>query len=82
VILWFLSSFPGAPDGATEPAIYYSLRRFDRASNRTAAGSDWLQLADRHCLGAGLAAREVAVAALGTVYALSGEEGAVVEALA
>src|SRR5471030_1752932 len=25
VLLWFLSSFPGAPAGATHPAIYYSL---------------------------------------------------------
>ena len=24
VVLWFLASFPGAPEGATEPAIYYS----------------------------------------------------------
>ena len=24
VILWFLSSFPAAPEGAAEPAIYYS----------------------------------------------------------
>jgi ferrous iron transport protein B len=25
VLVWFLSSFPGAPEGATHPPIYYSV---------------------------------------------------------
>jgi ferrous iron transport protein B len=81
VILWFLSSFPAAPEGATEPAIYYS---FAGLIGRTLEpllapiGFNW-QIAI--ALVPGLAAREVAVAALGTVYALSGDEGAVTEAL-
>jgi ferrous iron transport protein B len=82
VILWFLSTFPAAPEGATEPAIYYS---FAGLIGRTLEpllapiGFNW-QIAI--ALVPGLAAREVAVAALGTVYALSGDEGAVAEALA
>ncbi|QQS53599.1 MAG: ferrous iron transporter B [Candidatus Competibacteraceae bacterium] len=81
VVLWFLSSFPGPPAGATEPAIYYS---FAGLIGRTLEpllapiGFNW-QIAI--ALVPGLAAREVAVAALGTVYALSGDEGAVTEAL-
>ncbi len=81
VILWFLSSFPAPPDGATEPAIYYSYAGvIGRAIEPVLApiGFNW-QIAI--ALVPGLAAREVAVAALGTVYALSGEEDAVVEAL-
>ncbi len=81
VILWFLSSFPGAPDGATEPVVYYSYAGLiGRAIEPllTPIGFNW-QIAI--ALVPGLAAREVAVAALGTVYALSGEEDAVVEAL-
>ncbi len=81
VILWFLSTFPAPPEGATEPAIYYS---FAGLIGRTLEpllapiGFNW-QIAI--ALVPGLAAREVAVAALGTVYALSGDEGAVAEAL-
>ena len=81
IVLWFLSTFPAAPEGATEPAIYYS---FAGLIGRTLEpllapiGFNW-QIAI--ALVPGLAAREVAVAALGTVYALSGDEGAVSEAL-
>jgi ferrous iron transport protein B len=25
MLVWFLSSFPGAPEGATHPPIYYSV---------------------------------------------------------
>lgn len=76
VLLWFLSSFPGAPDNATQPAIYYSIAgRLGRLLEVIFApiGFNW-----QICIALvpGLAAREVAVAALGTVYALSqsGEE--------
>ena len=81
VILWFLSTFPAPPAGATEPAIYYSYAgMIGRALDPLLApiGFNW-QIAI--ALVPGMAAREVAVAALGTVYALSGEEGAVAEAL-
>jgi ferrous iron transport protein B len=81
VILWFLSTFPAPPTGATEPAIYYSFAgMIGRGLEPLLApiGFNW-QIAI--ALVPGLAAREVAVAALGTVYALSGDEGAVTEAL-
>ncbi len=71
VLLWFLSSFPGAPEGATHPPIYYSLAGLlGRALEVVFApiGFNW-----QICIALvpGMAAREVAVGALGTVYALS-----------
>ncbi|MCG2586698.1 ferrous iron transporter B [Massilia sp. TS11] len=76
VLLWFLSKFPGPPPGATQPDIYYSLAgMLGRALEVVFApiGFNW-----QICIALvpGLAAREVAVGALGTVYALSatGEE--------
>ncbi len=81
VLLWFLASFPGAPADATQPAIYYSFAgMIGRALEPLLApiGFNW-QIAI--ALVPGMAAREVAVAALGTVYALSGDEEAVAETL-
>ncbi|WP_306394552.1 ferrous iron transporter B [Telluria beijingensis] len=72
VLLWLLSSFPGAPEGATQPPIYYSVAgMIGRALEVILApiGFNW-QIAI--ALVPGMAAREVAVGALGTVYALSG----------
>ncbi len=71
VLLWFLSSYPGAPDGATGPAIQYSFAgQLGRALEVVFAplGFTW-QIAI--ALVPGMAAREVVVSALGTVYALS-----------
>jgi len=71
IILWFLSSFPAPPDGVTGPAIQYSFAgSIGRALEHVFApiGFNWqISLA----LVPGLAAREVAVGALGTVYSLS-----------
>ena len=71
ILLWFLSTFPAAPDGATEPAIFYSFAgRLGQWLQVLVApiGFNWqISIA----LIPGLAAREVAVGALGTVYALS-----------
>ena len=71
IALWFLASFPGAPEGATRPAIEYS---FAGTLGHWLAvvfepiGFNWqISIA----LVPGLAAREVAVSSLGTVYALS-----------
>jgi ferrous iron transport protein B len=77
VLLWFLSSFPGPPAGATQPAIDYSLAgRIGHWLEYVFApiGFNW-----QICIALipGLAAREVAVAALGTVYAMSGTDDAV-----
>jgi ferrous iron transport protein B len=73
IVLWFLSSYPAPPPGATGPPIEYSIAgTMGRALNVVFApiGFNWqISIA----LVPGLAAREVAVAALGTVYALSGD---------
>jgi ferrous iron transport protein B len=78
VLLWGLASFPGAPDGATEPAIFYSAAGLIGRSLEwvfAPIGFNW-----QICIALvpGMAAREVAVGALATVYALSatGEDAA------
>lgn len=81
VVLWFLASYPGAPEGATGAAIQYSYAgQLGQALQHVFApiGFNWqISIA----LVPGLAAREVAVGALGTVYALSGSEDQVAETL-
>ncbi|MFL6582569.1 MAG: ferrous iron transporter B, partial [Burkholderiales bacterium] len=71
ILLWFLSSFPAPPADASGPAIQYSFAgMLGRALETVLApiGFNWqISIA----LIPGLAAREVAVGALGTVYALS-----------
>ncbi|MCC8914388.1 ferrous iron transporter B [Xanthomonas euvesicatoria] len=71
ILLWFLLSFPEAPANATLPAIDYSFAgRIGHAMAVFFAplGFNW-----QICIALipGLAAREVAVASLATVYALS-----------
>jgi ferrous iron transport protein B len=72
VVLWFLASFPAPPPGAPGPAIQYSVAGLlGRGLEYLFApiGFNWqISIA----LVPGLAAREVAVSALGTVYAMSG----------
>ncbi|HET7835923.1 MAG TPA: ferrous iron transporter B [Variovorax sp.] len=71
ILLWFLSTFPSPPEGATGPGIQYSLAGIiGRGLEHIFApiGFNWqISIA----LVPGMAAREVAVGALGTVYALS-----------
>lgn len=73
LILWLLSSFPGAPLDATEPAIRYSLagQLGDFLAPFFAPiGFNWqISIA----LVPGMAAREMMVGALSTVYALSSD---------
>ncbi|MCP3476278.1 ferrous iron transporter B [Bradyrhizobium sp. CCGUVB1N3] len=72
VLIWFLASFPQAPAGAADPAINYSLAAIlgkAIAPLLAPVGFNW-QIAV--ALIPGMAAREVAVAALGTVYAIEG----------
>jgi len=72
VLIWFLASFPQPPAGSTEPAIDFSLAAIiGKAIEPLLApvGFNW-QIAV--ALIPGMAAREVAVAALGTVYAIEG----------
>ena len=74
IVLWFLSSYPAPPPGANAPAIEYSLAgMLGRGLEQLFApiGFNWqISIA----LVPGMAAREVVVGALGTVYALSGSE--------
>jgi ferrous iron transport protein B len=76
-LLWVTTTFPGKPDGATGPAIDYSLAGMIGHWIEpvfSAVGFNW-----QICVALipGLAAREVAVSALGTVYAVSGSDDAV-----
>ena len=71
VLLWFLSSFPTPPDGATLPPIDYSFAGLIghwMTHVFAPIGFNW-----QICIALipGLAAREVAVSSLATVYALS-----------
>lgn len=72
IVLWFLASFPAPPPDASGPAIQYSFAgMLGRGLEVLFApiGFNWqISIA----LVPGLAAREVAVGALGTVYSLSG----------
>lgn len=85
VLLWFLSSWPGPPDGVDPsmgPAIQYSVAGIVGGALQhvfAPIGFNWqISVA----LVPGMAAREVAVGALGTVYALSASGEAVAETLA
>jgi len=74
VLLWFLCRFPLPPAHARQPAIYYSAAGY---IGRTLSvlfkpiGFDWHIVI---ALIPGLAAREVAISALATIYMMSGHE--------
>ncbi len=81
IVLWFISTFPAPPAGATGPAIQYSLAGILGRGLEPLfrpIGFNW-----QICIALipGLAAREVAVGALGTVYALSAAGDKVAEQL-
>lgn len=81
VILWFLVTFPTAPETATAPAIDYSLAGILGHIIEpifAPLGFTW-----QMCIAMipGIAAREVVVAALGTVYAMSGSEDQIMDSL-
>jgi ferrous iron transport protein B len=71
IVLWFLSSFPAPPPGASGPAIEYSIAGMLGRGLQyifEPIGFNWqISIA----LVPGLAAREIAVGALGTVYSMS-----------
>ena len=76
IVVWALSTFPYPPEGATAPAIEYSFAgMIGRALEPLFApiGFNWQMVV---ALVPGMAAREVAVAALGTVYAVADAESA------
>ena len=73
VLVWLVSTYPAAPVGAVGPAIDYSFAgTIGRAIAPVFApiGFNWQMTV---ALIPGMAAREVAVAALGTVYAVGGD---------
>ncbi|MCE4555103.1 ferrous iron transporter B [Roseateles cellulosilyticus] len=82
VALWVLASFPAPPEGATGSPIQYSVAGWLGAGLAKVfepIGFNWqISLA----LVPGLAAREVAISALGTVYALSATGDEAAQALA
>lgn len=76
IVIWFLSTFPSPPEGAAGPAIDHSFAgMIGHAIQPLLApiGFNW-QIAV--ALVPGLAAREVAVGALATVYAVGGGDTA------
>lgn len=81
VLLWFLASYPEAPAGAAGAAIEHSYAGMLGRALQTVfepIGFNWqISIA----LVPGLAAREVAVGALGTVYALSVPEDQLADSL-
>ena len=83
ILLWFLCTFPQPPEGATLPAIDYSLAGMLGHLMQpifAPLGFNW-----QICIALipAMAAREVVVAALGTVYALSAvDEDAMANGLA
>lgn len=82
VLLWFLSTWPAPPEGATGAAVRYSLAgQLGLALQPLFApiGFGWEIVV---ALVPGMAAREAAVGALGTVYALSASGDSVAESLA
>lgn len=79
ILLWFLSSYPKPPEGATGPAIEYSaagkIGKFI-APAVAPIGFNW-QIGV--ALVPGFAAREVMVSALGTVYAVEAKDAEATE---
>src|SRR5262245_57591051 len=72
VLIWFLASFPRPPADATEPAINYSLAAMIGHALEPVLAPVGFNWQINVALIPGMAAREVAVAALGTVYAIEG----------
>ncbi|RWR52498.1 ferrous iron transporter B [Sinirhodobacter ferrireducens] len=73
VLIWLLATFPFAPAGATEPPILYSFAAMIGHLLEpilTPIGFNW-QIAV--ALVPGMAAREIAVSGLATVYAVGGD---------
>ena len=82
ILLWFLLNFPAPPEGAIGPAIDYSFA--GRMGHAMAVFFAPLGFSWQICIALipGLAAREVAVSSLATIYALSAaDDDAAIQAL-
>jgi len=73
VLMWFLSTFPAAPAGATGPAIDYSFAGYIGRGLQFIFGPIGFNWQISLALIPAFAARETAVAALATVYLVGGE---------
>ncbi len=85
VLIWVLSSLPPAPEGAEGPAIDYSAAAWIGKGLEPLLAPIGFNWQISVALVPGMAAREVAVGALGTVYAVQGgneEQGAIGRVLA
>lgn len=81
IIIWFLSSFPLPPANATSPAIDYSIAGIVGKFLEplfAPIGFTWQIVV---ALIPGMAAREVAVSVLATIFALSGNEDTITSGL-
>ena len=72
VLIWFLASFPRPPAGTSGPAIDYSLAAMIGHALEPVLAPVGFNWQINVALIPGMAAREVAVAALGTVYSIEG----------
>ncbi len=81
IILWALSSFPLPPENAAGPAIDYSITGYIGRFLEVIFAPIGFNREIAIALVPGMAAREVAVGALGTVYALQGSEDVVAGSL-
>lgn len=81
VLLWLLCTFPGAPADYSGAAIDYSIA--GRLGHLLAVVFEPIGFNWQICIALipGMAAREVAVSALGTVYAMSGSDDAISQQL-
>lgn len=81
ILLWLLLTFPQAPTDATLPAIDYSFA--GRIGHALAVVFEPIGFGWQICIALvpAMAAREVVVAALGTVYAIAGNEEVITEQL-
>ena len=72
VLIWFLASFPRPPEGADRARDRLQPRRHDRHALEPLLAPVGFNWQINVALIPGMAAREVAVASLGTVYAIEG----------
>ena len=76
ILIWILASFPQPPDGATGPAINYSLAAMIGSAIQPITAPLGFNWQINVALIPGMAAREVAVGSLGTIYSIAGGEEA------
>ena len=76
ILIWLLATFPQPPEGATEPAINYSLAAMIGTAIQPLTAPLGFNWQINVALIPGMAAREVAVGSLGTIYAIAGGEDA------